>query len=46
MPAEEGFPATDVAVRSVDTFDLVAQGFSQKGIQIVEVPALARSVHQ
>lgn len=46
MPAEEGLPAANVAVGSVDALDLVAQGFSQKGIQIVEVPALARRVHE
>ena len=46
MPAEEGLPAADVAVGSVDAFDLVGKGVMKEGIEVIEVPAFGGGVHE
>ncbi len=46
VPAEEGLPASQIAVRRVDAFDFVGQRVAEQRIEGVEVPALAARVHQ
>lgn len=46
VPAEEGFPAAQVAVGSVNAFHFVGKRVLEDGIESVEVPALAGWVHE
>jgi len=46
VPAEEGFPAADVAVGRVNAFDFGRECVREDGVEAVKVPALAGGIHQ
>jgi len=46
MPTKKGFPTANVTVRCIDALDLIAERIGEKGIQIVQIPALARTIHE
>lgn len=46
MPAKQGLPSPDVAVRAVDASDSVLKSVLQDGVELVEVPAAGSLIHQ
>ncbi len=46
MPTEKGLPAANVTVGLSNSFYLLRQGVSQRGVKFVEVPASCLLVHE